>query len=295
MAKRAPARPRKSAAARPREPTVPTGARPFWRGFLEFGLVQIPVELHSAEVRDEIDFDLLDRRDKAPIGYLKVNKETGQEVPQEEIVRGVKVSAGRYVVLSDAEIENAAGKKSRTIEVVEFVDRGAIPPPYFERPIHVLPGKAGAKVYGLLVRALEDSAQVGLAKVVLRARESLAAVLVVDGRLVLNLLRWQHELKPPPAGVGRPSANPRELAMAVRLIEEMSGEFRPSRLVDNFRKELLALIRRRSRTGSPPEPPAVRRRPARAANVIDLVALLEKSVQARKGGARPAARRKGSA
>lgn len=296
--RRAPARKRKKPSASPRESAGTAGGRPFWRGFLEFGLVQMPVELHSAEVRNEIDFDLLDRRDKAPVGYLKVNKETGEEVPKEEIVRGVAVARGRHVVISDAEIEKAAGKHSRTIEVLEFVDRDEIPLPYFERPIHLLPQKAGAKVYDLLVRALAESGKIGLAKVVLRARESLAAVLSLDGRLVLNLLRWPHELKSPPARAGAAAgrgASERELAMAARLIAEMSGEFRPAQFVDTFREELLALVRRRSRSGSPPEPPAARRRPAPAANVVDLVALLERSVQARKGAARPAARRKRSA
>lgn len=275
-----------------------TGARPFWKGFLEFGLVQMPVELHSAENRNEIDFDLLDRRDLAPIGYLKVNKETGEEVPAEEIVRGVEVAGGRHVVVSDAEIERAAGKASRTIEVVAFVEAGAIPPTYFERPIHLLPGKSGDKIYALLVRALADSGKAGLARVVLRARENLAALLVVDGRLVLNLLRWKHELRPAPGG-GKPatarSLGQRELAMARRLIEEMSDDFRPAAFSDRFHDQLLALVRKRSRTGSPPAPPAARRRPARAAKILDLVALLEKSVQAHKAPARTAARRRRSA
>lgn len=276
--------------------TSTTGARPFWRGFLEFGLVQIPIELHSAESRNEIDFDLLDRRDLAPIGYLKVNKETGDEVPQEEIVRGVEVAKGRHVIVTDDEIAHAAGKSSRTIEVVEFVDRGAIPPVYFERPIHLLPGKSGAKVYGLLVRALADSGKVGIATVVLRARESLAALIAVDGRLVLNLLRWEHELRPAPGSVPAAAAKPGELAMARRLIDEMSGDFRPGAFTDHFRKELLALVRRRARTGAPPAPAAAKKRAAPKSNVVDLVALLEQSLQARKGPRRQtAARRKRSA
>jgi DNA end-binding protein Ku len=298
--KRASARKQKRNPARKREKAPAAGARPFWRGFLEFGLVQIPIELHSAEARNEIDFDLLDRRDMSPIGYLKVNKETGREVPKEEIVRGVEVHKGRHVIVSDAEIERAAGKASRAIEVVAFVDREAIPPVYFERPIHLAPGKAGEKIYNLLVRALEESGKIGLARIVLRTRESIAAIFALEGRLVLNLLRWPHELRPAPrastAARGAGAAGTKELAMARRLIDEMSGEFRPADFTDRFHKELLALVRRRARTGSPPEPPSARRRPARAAsNVVDLVALLEKSVEARKGAARPAARRKRSA
>jgi DNA end-binding protein Ku len=297
-AKRTPARRRKIPTTPKREKAPTTGARAFWKGFLEVGLVQLPIELHSAESRNELDFDLLDRRDLAPIGYLKVNKETGEEVPAEEIVRGVVVASGRHVIVSDAEIENAAGKANRTIEVLEFVDAAAIPPPYFERPIHLLPGKSGEKIYALLAKALDESGKIGIAKVVLRARESLAALIAIEGRLVLNLLRWQHELRPAPgvtrsAGARVPAA--RELAMAKRLIDEMSGPFRPAAFTDHFRKELLALVRKRARSGSPPEPPATRRRPAPATNVVDLVALLEKSVKARKSSLRPAARRRRSA
>src|SRR6187402_3143036 len=216
-AKRTSARRRKSPTTPKREKAPTTGARAFWKGFLEVGLVQLPIELHSAESRNELDFDLLDRRDLAPVGYLKVNKETGEEVPAEEIVRGVVVSGGRHVVVSDAEIEHAAGKANRTIEVVEFVEAGAIPPVYFERPIHLLPGKAGEKIYALLAKALAESGKVGIAKVVLRARESLAALVALDGRLVLNLLRWEHELRPAPAkAAGARAPAPRELAMARR-------------------------------------------------------------------------------
>jgi DNA end-binding protein Ku len=286
-----------TARARKRAPAPKTGARSFWNGYLQFGLVQIPVGLHSGETRNEIDFDLLDRRDQAPIGYLKVNKETGEEVPAEEIVRGIKLASGRYVVVTDEEIARAAGEASRTIEVVEFVDRDAIAPVYFERPLHLSPAKAGEKVYALLARALAESAKIGIAKVILRARESLAALVPLEGRLVLNLLRWEHELRPAPpapAASARPRAG-RELVMARRLIEEMSGEFRPASFTDRYRKELLALVRRRARTGSPPELLSPRRRPARAANVVDLVALLEKSVKARKGAGRTPTRRKRSA
>lgn len=297
-AKPKPARKRPKARPRKAEAASATGARPFWNGYLQFGLVQIPVGLHPGEARNEIDFDLLDRRDKAPIGYLKVNKETGEEVPAEEIVRGIKLASGRYVVVTDDEIARAAGEASRMIEVVEFVDRDAISPVYFERPLHLAAAKAGEKVYALLARALAESGKVGIAKVVLRARESLAALVPIEGRLVLNLLRWEHELRPaPPAPAAsvRPGAGGRELVMARRLIEEMSGEFRPASFTDRYRKQLLALVRRRAKTGAPPEPPSPQRRPARADNVVDLVALLEKSVKARKGAGSAPTRRKRSA
>ena len=300
---RAKARRARSGAGKSR-PAKAAGAagRPIWRGFLAFGLVQVPIELHPAVSRNELNFDLLDRRDMEPIGYLKVNKTTGEEVPSEEIVRGVEVARGKHVVVSEAEIEQAAGEKSRTLEIMEFVERGALPPSYFERPLHVQPGEGGEKVYALLARALGESGRVGLGRLVLRTRESLAALMALDGHLLLELLRWPHELRPVPRlpeeaqlpeKVG--SRENRELEMARRLIDEMTGAFKPSEFADRFQTELLALVRRRARTGSPAPAQAPRRRPARASNVVDLVSLLEKSVRARQGGAKSSGRKKRSA
>jgi DNA end-binding protein Ku len=285
--------------SKPRAHGGTTGGRPIWRGQLAFGLVQIPIELFPAVARNELNFDLLDRRDLEPVGYLKVNKTTGEEVPSEEIVRGVEVSRGRHVVVSDAEIEAAAGEASRTLEIVEFVERDDLAAPYFERPLFLLPGEGGEKVYALLARALGESGRIGLGKIVLRTRESLAALLARDGRLILELLRWPHELRPEPrlpeAARLPAKGGGRELEMARRLIDEMSGKFKPAEFTDRFQKELLALVRRRARTGSPPPEEKPRRRPARATNVVDLVSLLEKSVQARQQGAKAGARRKRSA
>jgi DNA end-binding protein Ku len=262
--------------------------------------VQIPIELHSAESSNELNFDLLDRRDLAPIGYRKVNKNTGEEVPGEEIVRGIEVSRGRHVIVSQAEIETAAGEASRVFEIQEFVERDAVPPAYFERPLQLRPAHGGEKVYGLLARALHESDRIGLGTIVLRTRESLAALVALEDRLMLELLRWPHELRPPaplPDAAKPAKTGGRELDMARRLIDEMSGEFKPSAFKDQFRDALLAIVKKRARTGARPPEAAPRKRAAKGTNVVDLVALLEKSVRARQGnGARTGgARRKRSA
>ena len=289
-------------ARRARPAAAGAAGRPVWRGFLAFGLVQVPIELLPAVSRNELNFDLLDRRDMEPIGYLKVNKTTGEEVASEDIVRGVEVARGKHVVVSEAEIEEAAGEKSRTLEILEFVEREALPASYFDRPMHVQPGEGGEKVYALLARALGESGRVGLGRIVLRTRESLVAVMALEGRLLLELLRWPHELRPLPKlpdqaqlpeKVG--SRESRELEMARRLIDEMTGEFKPSEFNDRFQDELLALVRRRARTGSPPPAQAPRRRPTRASNVVDLASLLEKSVRARQSAPKGGGRRKRSA
>jgi DNA end-binding protein Ku len=294
--KRVAARKRRRNPVRKRETSAAAGARPLWRGTLGFGLVQIPVALHSAEERaGGIDFDLLDRRDHSPIGYLKINKTTGEEVPKEEIVRGVKVAGDRYVIVSDEEIQAAAGEKSREIAISEFVDRAGVPAVYFERPLHITPQKGGERVYALLVRTLLETGKAGLATVMLRDRESLALVLVHEGRLVLNLLRWKQELRSSPApAVGTGGGNERELAMARRLVEEMSGEFRPADFSDRYLEELLALVERRARTGGDPEPPKRAPKP-RSSNVVDLVSLLEQSVRQSRIKPRTAAKRRRSA
>lgn len=287
----------RGSSTRARKP-ADTRSRPIWRGFLAFGLVQIPIELYPASSSDELNFDLLDRRDMAPIGYRKVNKTTGEEVPNEEIVRGIEVGRGRHVIVSDAEIESAAGEASRNFEIQEFVERDAVPAAYFERPLQLQPARGGEKVYALLARALQESGRIGLGTIVLRTRESLAALVPEADRLMLELLRWPHELRPPaplPEAAKPAKSGGRELDMARRLIEEMSGEFRPAAFTDRFRDELLALVKKRARTGAPPPEAAPRRRAAKGTNVVDLVALLEKSVRARQGGARSGARRKRSA
>jgi DNA end-binding protein Ku len=295
--KRVAARKRRRNPARKRETSAAAGTRPLWKGTLGFGLVQVPVQLHTAESPSRIDFDLLDRRDLAPVGYRKVNKRTGEEVAQEDIVRGVKVSRERYVVVTDDEIKRAAGEAYREIAIADFVDRDAVPPVYFERPLHLSPQRGGERVYALLVHTLASTGRVGLATVMLRERESLALVMPHEKRLVLNLLRWPEDLRPSPspAAPALPRGHERELAMARRLVEEMSGEFHPEQFKDRYRKELLALVQRRARTGERPAPPRAGTKAPRASNVVDLVALLEKSVHQTRSKPRPAARRGRSA
>lgn len=285
------ARRRKKRAARP------AGSRPLWSGSLLFGLVQLPIELFPAERPAALDFDLLDRRDLAPIGYDKVNRRTGEEVPVEEIVRAVELAGGDHVVVSDEELEAAAGEAHRVLEIEQFVAPSEVPRALFEKPIHVHPAEGGEKIYGLLVRALAEADRVGLGTFFLRTRESLAAIAPEDERLLLLQMRWPAELRAPPelprAATARPA--PRELAMATRLIEEMTSPFRPSAFVDRYEEKLLALIRRRQRQGKVARTRPAREKAERPSNVVDLVALLERSVDRKRSGRakakRPAASR----
>lgn len=262
--------------------------RPIWKGSVRFGLVDIPVALVSAEVRNELSFRLLDRRDFSPVGYKRINKTTGAEVPWDEIVRGHEHRKGEYVVVTDEDLERANVEATQTIDILEFVPGKDIEPVYFETPYYLAPGRRSSKTYALLRAALESSGKVGIAKVVLRSREHLAALIVRGNALMLDLLRYEHEIRKP-EGLGLPSKSltelgvrPQEVDMAEKLIDGMSGKWQPSKYHDEYRDDLLALMEKKARSGrslvideTPPEKRKVR------AEVTDLMPLLKKSLESR--------------
>jgi len=195
-------------------------SRVLWKGAITFGLVHIPVGLHSATSEQGIDFDWLDKRSMDPVGYKRINKKTGQEITRENIVKGIAFEQGEYVVLSDKEIADAYPKTTQTIEIEAFVGASEIPFVYLERPYYVAPINKGAKVYALLRETLIKTGKIGVARVVIQTRQHLAA-LVPSGRgLVLNLLRWGDEIRPfdnldlPPPGTRESGIRDAELKMA---------------------------------------------------------------------------------
>lgn len=261
-------------------------ARAIWEGTIGFGLVQIPVGLYSAESRDELNFDMLDRRDMSPVGYQRYNRETGEPVEWGDIVKGYAVKKGEYVILEPEDFKRASVKATQTVDIVQFADEADIDPTYFEKPYVLVPGKRGAKPYVLLREALRKSGKVGIARVVIRTRESLAAVMVKGDALVLELLRYAHELTPVdefdlPTGKDAPKVSTPELKMAERLIDEMTAEFKPDEFKDTYRDDLLAFIKKKYK-GEEVEEVDVEAEPA--SNVVDMMALLKKSL-ARKPAA----------
>lgn len=262
-----------------------------WKGSLRFGLVTIPVAVHPAESPDDLDFGLLDRRSLAPVGYRRINKSTGKELPASEIVRGYEVSEGRWVVLSDADLKRANPEATQSVDIFAFVGRDEIAPIYYDRPYYLAPLKHGEKAYALLREALARSGRQALARVVLRTRQHVAAVYPLERALVLNLLRFAHELRDPaayelpPAGLSKLGLSAKEVEMAERLIDGMVEAWEPARYKDEYRDDLLALIRRKSKSAGKAEGEAVAPA-ARApkAQVVDLMALLKKSVE--EGGRR---------
>jgi len=261
-------------------------ARAIWKGSISFGLVNIPVGLFTAEERDEVNFRQLDRRNMSPIGYRKYNKESGAEVTQDEIVRGYEYEPGHYVVVSDDDVAQANPEASKTVEITDFVELGEIDPMYYDKPYFLAPiGKAG-KGYALLRETLKRSKKVGIAKVVIRTRQYLAALMPVGKVLVLEILRYPEEIRSPDdlelpdEDLTAAGVNPRELEMAERLVEGMTEPWDPTRYRDEYRDDLMAMIRRKAETGEVVAAAgAGRDDEGGRGDVIDIMSLLKRSVQ----------------
>jgi DNA end-binding protein Ku len=267
--------------------------RGLWKGAISFGLVNVPVELFPAEKRSsELDLTMLDKRDLAPVGYKRYNKSSGEDVPWSEIVKGYEYEDGKYVVLSDEDFRRANVEAVKTVEILAFVELGEIAPLYFETPYYLAPGKRGEKAYALLRETLKKSGKAGIATVVIRTRQYLAALMARDEVLVLNTLRYAEELKDaaelglPAAALKGPKVTAKEIDMALRLVDDMSDEWKPEKYADTYRHDLLARIREKIKQGQTEEitAPEKGEKEAAGAEVIDLMALLRKSVERKQAG-----------
>jgi len=270
--------------------------RPIWKGALTFGLVTIPVGLYPATTRGDLSFRLLHATDKSPIAYRRVCAEENVEVPWSEIVKGYEFEKGQFVVMTDADFEAADVEATQTIDIRDFVVAAEIPPVYFEQPYYLEPQKTGAKAYALLREALRRSGRVGVATVVLRQREHLAAVQTAGEAMTLTTMRFAHEIAAP-AGLDLPGdagLDRREIDLALQLVGTLEGPWQPDKYRDRYRDALLAAIERKleGRAVAPAE------RGGRApTKVVDLMSALEASlkVQPKREGARAAGRRDAAA
>ena len=276
-------------------------ARGLWKGAISFGLVNVPVELFSAEKRSsELDLTMLDKRDLAPVGYKRYNKSSGEDVPWAEIVKGYEYEDGKYVVLSDEDFRRANVEAAKTVDIQAFVDAKDIPPLFFETPYYLSPGKRGEKAYALLRDALRKAGKAGIATVVIRTRQYLAAVMPQEDVLVMNTLRYADELKAAdelgiPAAALHAKASAKEIDMALRLIDDMSEKWNPDKFKDTYREDLLARIEEKVKAGQTEEitePEKGAGREKKGAEVIDLMALLKKSVEHKKAPKRAAKRKR---
>lgn len=269
--------------------------RVLWKGAISFGLVHIPVGLYSAEKRNNFDLTMLDRRDMKPVGFKRYNKETGEEVPWDQIVKGYEYEKERYVVLTDEDFRRANVEATQTIDILRFVEGKEIAPMYFETPYYLAPDRRGGKGYALLRETLKHTHKVGIANVVIRTRQYVAALIPVDEMIVLNTLRYADEVKVAdglevPKNLKASGVTPRETDMAVKLVEEMTGDWNPEDYHDTYHEDLLKLIDKRIKAGeteiiSTMEAQETDEEPSRG-KVVDLMALLKQSVQDKTKGRR---------
>jgi DNA end-binding protein Ku len=248
--------------------------RPIWSGTISFGLVSVPVRMFSATESKELKFHFLDRRDLTPIGYDKVRKDTGKSVPAEEIVRGFEIEKGKYVPIEDEDLDRLDIELTHSIDILDFVSLDEIDPIYYRKAYYLLPQDGAEKPYRLLVRALEETGKVGIAKVVIRNKQHLAALRANDGRLVLETMYYPDEIRQPESVDGRSRLQKAEVDMAKSLVENLSDSFKPEKYDDTYRKELLSLIRAKAKGKELPEP-----KEEEGGEVVDLMQALRESVE----------------
>ena len=272
---------------------APSSTRTLWKGAISFGLVYIPVTLHSATAEHRMKFNLLDKRTMNPVGNQQVNKATGEAMQKEEVVKGFEYEKDQYVVVSPEEIKAALPKSTQTIEIESFVDAGQIPGTYYNKPYYVAPAAKGQKPYLLLLETLRRTRKVGIARVVISTRQHLAALFPAEEGLVLELLRWHDEVRNtaglPLPGEDDAKVSQRELKMAEQLVNELADKWKPEVFHDEFREKLEKLVEEKVKAGQgehimkPLEGEEVRP----SADILDLTELLRRSL--RKGAAAKAA------
>src|SRR5919109_2311427 len=266
--------------------------RPIWTGTISFGLVSVPVRMFSATESKELRFHFLDKHDLQPIGYDKVRRDTGEHVDPEDIVRGFEVEKGRYVPLEDEDLDRLDVELTRSIDICDFVDLEEIDPIFFRKAYYLLPDEGAEKPYTLLVRALEETGKVGIAKVVIRNKEHLACLRTYEGRLLLETMYYADEVRKPESldgSLGTAKLQKAEVEMAKSLVENLSEAFKPEKYDDQYRKDLLDLIRAKAEGQPLPEP-----QEEEGGEVVDLMAALRESVERTKKQRRKTSKRKAS-
>lgn len=257
--------------------------RGIWRGTLSFGLVNIGVELVPVESTESLDLDLLDKRDMAHVGYQKINKTTGKTIDASHIVKGYDVGGGKYVILKDEDLKAANPRATQTIDMLGFVPAGSIPLLYYAKPYLIAPTKGSARAYALFRDTLEQMEQVGIAQVVVRTRQYVAAVYPYEHFLMVQLLRYEDELRFPDrvSAEGARAIRTEEKTMAKQLIAGMAMKWQPSAYKDEYRADLMKLIKRRAKGAKE----AAEEMPAapEETKVIDLMAALRKSLASKPG------------
>lgn len=253
-------------------------ARAMWKGSIAFGLVNIPIELYSAVRDHRPKFRLLHARDESPIRYERVCQTDGKPVGWEDLVKGYEYDKGRFVVLTKDDFKTAAIEKTKTVDILDFVDPSEIDERYFETPYYLQPGKGADRAYALLREAIRESGRIGIAKIILRDAQHLAAVEVIDQAIVLTMMRFADELAdldeftfPKAEGV-----RPAELKMARQLIDSLAAEWNPGKYTDEYKENLMKVIQGKVKGRAPK---LQERETPQSADVIDLMSRLRASLE----------------
>jgi DNA end-binding protein Ku len=258
-------------------------AHAIWSGTINFGLVTIPVKLFTAVRTNDLRFNFLHKKDEGRINNVRRCSLDGEEVAYNEIARGYEYEKGKYVILSDDDFKNAAVEATQSVDIVQFVELADINPMFYDTPYYLEPEKKGRHAYALLREALKDSNKVGIAKVVLRAREHLAALKPNGDALVLELMHFADEIVAQ-ADFDFPEAEkmpPAEMKVAKMLIDTMSAEFDPEQFHDTYKEQLLALIKARA---AGKEIPRIKTKAPAPTNVVNLMDVLQRSLNESKAG-----------
>jgi DNA end-binding protein Ku len=252
--------------------------RAIWKGHISFALVTIPVSLFSATKRNEISLHYLHKGDLSPVSYKRFCDTEDKEVPWEEITRGYEYEKDHYIEITDEDLEGADVELTRTIQVMEFVSESEIDPVYFDKPYYLEPQKGGERAYALMREALAHSGKVGIAKVVLKSREHLAAVKPVGKMIMLGMMRFAHEIVDPsslklpdvivPAG--------KEMDLARTLIDSMTDKFEPAKYKDEYHDKVLEVIQAKVEGVTPQVGKAAAKAPGK---VVDLMEILKQSLE----------------
>lgn len=272
-----------------------------WKGSISFGLLNIPVSLQKAEEGNDIHFSMLDKKDLSPIKYKKVSAKDGKEVPWARIVKGYEYEKGEFVIIDKEDLKAANPKATQTIDIENFVEAKDIDLMFFDKPYYLVPQKSGVKGYFLLAEALKKTEKVAIAKVVIRTKQHLAAVMVKDKYLILEILRFGHEVLETDevdymADIHKPKFSPKEVKMAEDLIAGMTEEWNPKQYTDTYAEDVMKMVKLKIKAGEGHEidkddlPKAEK---ITASNVVDLMPLLKQSLEARKASkAKPRAKAK---
>jgi DNA end-binding protein Ku len=269
-------------------------ARAIWTGAISFGMVTVPVKLYSALNRKSVRFHQLSGKTGVRVAQKRVDAQSGEEVPYESIVKGYEIAPDRYVVIEPGELEAIEPKKTRTIEIEDFVELSQIDPIYYEHPYYLAPGPGGAKPYRLLLEAMRETGKVAIARVVIRSKEQLVAIRPMGEALGMATMLFADEVLAPDridevAEAAQVKTTKRELDIAEQLVGSLAGDFEPDRYRDTYREQVLAMIERKAQGEEIAVQPPLEEVAAPAPDLMSALKASLEAVRAREGAGAPSA------